>query len=714
MLNAADDESVYMNVNLSNVSATNKVSVTDSSSKVAEDNPESKGFFETLAGVFSDSQKAEKAVAKSDAPDASVETKDEVVNDASADSEAESQAKVSAEGGEADKVASTESTDELLEQSESKAAGAQNGDHESKSIKAELDTASRSASPDSSEMTKGAEATPTGSESASLAAKPTQDSQTNIAQTKSSEQPQTEQVKSAMGEGQQLLGRIEQANQTLQSNELSVDSGKALPPESVMVSAGASSVQSARLTSEQQKALATDTSVKGMETTSSVDPEKVMLDADGKPLVVASNASNVQHVPNISQPQQGGDIPSAAQIDWSSPSTQAVHAEAMVNATTQAAVNGQVVAQGAQALVGTEALNQAIPLETAPLESEAVEVQRVALAELDIIDTKLAQGEPLSAKEIEIIEGLKSGELVADIPEQELAHFVALPSDVKVAMAEHQATLNQSRVAASAVSAQQAHQLATQDLKHAVTQANVQTTVTSNADKAAAMAAMPDALVAANMTPAAHAGANPDLSKKAMSASLAAGTLKGTSHQQDKPEAQHGLAGQIQAAAGQQGVTAQQQARVDAAQQAQLPLQLTKELANEQVAEKVQMMMSKNLKNLDIRLDPPELGRMQIRMTMNNDLANVHFTVSNPQARDLIEQTLPRLREMLAQQGMQLADSSVQQQSSGQQQGYTASEQSGKGGSERGFSGQSDENFDADVNLDLNVTSKRDGISFYA
>jgi len=124
--------------------------------------------------------------------------------------------------------------------------------------------------------------------------------------------------------------------------------------------------------------------------------------------------------------------------------------------------------------------------------------------------------------------------------------------------------------------------------------------------------------------------------------------------------------------------------------------------------------MSKNLKNLDIRLDPPELGRMQIRMTMNNDLANVHFTVSNPQARDLIEQTLPRLREMLAQQGMQLADSSVQQQSSGQQQGYTASEQSGKGGSDRGFSGQSDENFDADVNLDLNVTSKRDGISFYA
>ncbi len=178
---------------------------------------------------------------------------------------------------------------------------------------------------------------------------------------------------------------------------------------------------------------------------------------------------------------------------------------------------------------------------------------------------------------------------------------------------------------------------------------------------------MPEALVAANLNPAAQAASSAELSKKVMNAGLAAGALKGATNKQDKPDPQHGLAGQIQAAAGQQGVTAQQQARVDAAQQAQLPLQLTKELANDQVAEKVQMMMSKNLKNLDIRLDPPELGRMQIRMTMNNDLANVHFTVANPQARDLIEQTLPRLREMLAQQGMQLADSSVQQQSSGQQ-----------------------------------------------
>ncbi|NAX06719.1 flagellar hook-length control protein FliK, partial [Vibrio sp. V40_P2S30T141] len=133
----------------------------------------------------------------------------------------------------------------------------------------------------------------------------------------------------------------------------------------------------------------------------------------------------------------------------------------------------------------------------------------------------------------------------------------------------------------------------------------------------------------------------------------------------------------------------------------------------DEMAERIQMMMSKNLKNIDIRLDPPELGRLHIRMNMHADGASIQFTVTNAQARDALEGAMPRLREMLAQQGVQLADTSVQQQSSGQQQGYAA---------ERGQSGHlsnddtllGDENIDANVKLDLNVTTKRDGISYYA
>jgi len=207
--------------------------------------------------------------------------------------------------------------------------------------------------------------------------------------------------------------------------------------------------------------------------------------------------------------------------------------------------------------------------------------------------------------------------------------------------------------------------------------------------------------------------------KAAMGAKAAANILSASSNSNSAGEpataGESSFANQLAQAAGiQQTVTGQP--RADQAQaSAQLPLQLNREMASDQMAERVQMMMSKNLKNIDIRLDPPELGRMQIRMNMNGDGATVHFTVANQQARDVLEQSMPRLREMLAQQGVQLGDTSVQQQSSGQQQNrYAANEQSHSGQGNSGPSGLGEENLEADINLDLNVTTKRDGISYYA
>ncbi|WP_158144803.1 flagellar hook-length control protein FliK [Vibrio metschnikovii] len=218
---------------------------------------------------------------------------------------------------------------------------------------------------------------------------------------------------------------------------------------------------------------------------------------------------------------------------------------------------------------------------------------------------------------------------------------------------------------------------------------------------------------------AGQAMAQPDLvNTQAANAALAssmllagaAGKTRSTSDSDDTS-----LAQQIAATATQSGVSSSTPLRHEATPiQAQpLPLMLNKGLVADEMAERIQMMMSKNLKNIDIRLDPPELGRLHIRMNMHADGASIQFTVTNAQARDALEGAMPRLREMLAQQGVQLADTSVQQQSSGQQQGYAA---------ERGQSGHlsdddtllGDENIDANVKLDLNVTTKRDGISYYA
>ncbi|RIZ56930.1 flagellar hook-length control protein FliK [Vibrio sp. PID23_8] len=570
-----------MNVNLPNISATNKASTVESATMAATDNPANNGFLETLAGAFTDSQQTEKP----------------------AELESESQEKVT--------------TDELLTQGEVKATSAEDS----------LEEAVVSNSPTSM--------------------KPV--TETDIASVK------VHEVESAMDEGQQLLGRIQTANQTLNSNSTSLEGGKGLPGQVDAIANGISAAQSGNeeqaLNQHPVTELPVQTDVKAQ------DVQQGIAGSENE----AYSAKSVDLGEGVSETKANV----TAHIDWNSSSTQAAQTQAM---------------------------------------TEAGAVTRISLDTLEVIDNKLAQGQPLSQQELEVIDGLRSGLVVADIPEQDLAQLVALPSDGKVALSEqHAAQVNTARQGVSMSMAQQANH---SEVKPTAAQ------VPLNSDKVA-VSSTPDALLTANTNPTAQA--NAELSKTVMNAGLTASALKAAVNKQDKNEPQHGFAGQIQAAASHQGVNATQQARIDAAQQAQLPLQLTKELANEQMAEKVQMMMSKNLKNLDIRLDPPELGRMQIRMTMNNDLANVHFTVTNPQAREIIEQTMPRLREMLAQQGMQLAESSVQQQSSGQQQErHTTSEQNGQGALSRELSQTSDENVDGDVNLDLNVASKRDGISFYA
>ncbi|HGS5805285.1 TPA: flagellar hook-length control protein FliK [Vibrio parahaemolyticus] len=643
-----------MNVNLSNVSATSKTSVSESSAKAPTESSESKGFFETLAGVFTGSQKAEKAVTQTASTDAKTDvstTEGETV-----EKNGESQESVanreSVDGKAADALLEHEGVKAVADESEQTSESLQEEGKDPVVAKKALSPMESEAQLDSKQSAQNT------------------DSQDKIA------------VASAMGEGQQLLGRIEQANQALQTNDSFVDSGKGLPLQTTQATSFSDPVSKLAETDD-AKALAALQSTPSVEQVNLAAEQQLepILDANGKPIDIEKLQSQSTEWQNLTAPPV---------MDTS--------AMQQAQANTSGALDGSV------------------SLDPATVGFEGKAVQLVSIDELEVIDTKLAQGKPLSEQEIDVIEGLRSGDVVADIPEQELAQLVALPTDVKAILAEQNTTQHTNvrngseRTAAAVAMGQQAQYVNAQEMKHVAAQAPM----AQHADKLAS-APMPDALVANNFNPAVQMAANGEVSHKAINAALSAGALKATASQQDKPESQYGLAGQLQAAAGQQGVTAQQQTRAEAAQQAQLPLQLTKELANEQVAEKVQMMMSKNLKNLDIRLDPPELGRMQIRMTMNNDLANVHFTVTNPQARDIIEQTLPRLREMLAQQGMQLADSSVQQQSSGQQQsGYAAAEQHGQGTSGRGFSGQSDENFDADVNLDLNVVSKRDGISFYA
>ncbi|PSW80579.1 flagellar hook-length control protein FliK [Photobacterium angustum] len=153
--------------------------------------------------------------------------------------------------------------------------------------------------------------------------------------------------------------------------------------------------------------------------------------------------------------------------------------------------------------------------------------------------------------------------------------------------------------------------------------------------------------------------------------------------------------------------------------QVQSPLLLTKEQAGEQVSERINMMMAKNLKQIDIRLDPPELGKIQIKLALNQDQASVQFTVNNSQTRDMVEQAMPRLREMMQQQGLQLAQGSVQQDSSSQfaqqfSQQHSGGQSSGTAHDES-FAGTNETNSDKHLDtIEMFVTKNKDRVDYYA
>lgn len=92
-------------------------------------------------------------------------------------------------------------------------------------------------------------------------------------------------------------------------------------------------------------------------------------------------------------------------------------------------------------------------------------------------------------------------------------------------------------------------------------------------------------------------------------------------------------------------------------------LNLQQQDAAGQLRERVQLMVRQNIQVAEIRLDPAELGQMQIRINLQQEQASVQFIVQQQQAKELLEQQMPRLREMLQQQGIQLGEGQVQQQS---------------------------------------------------
>lgn len=107
------------------------------------------------------------------------------------------------------------------------------------------------------------------------------------------------------------------------------------------------------------------------------------------------------------------------------------------------------------------------------------------------------------------------------------------------------------------------------------------------------------------------------------------------------------------------------------------------------VGERIQWMLGKHVQEAEVKLNPPHLGPLEVRISLQHDQASVHFMASQAPTREALEAALPRLREMFADANMNLVNVNVgQRDGSGQHptqgQGYAGlvdPEGAGAGGS---------------------------------
>jgi flagellar hook-length control protein FliK len=72
-------------------------------------------------------------------------------------------------------------------------------------------------------------------------------------------------------------------------------------------------------------------------------------------------------------------------------------------------------------------------------------------------------------------------------------------------------------------------------------------------------------------------------------------------------------------------------------------------------------MVGREVQSASVRIRPPNLGPLNIHLSIQNDQASVSFTAQHGIVKEALEAAIPRLREMFAESGIDLANVDVSQ-----------------------------------------------------
>jgi flagellar hook-length control protein FliK len=80
---------------------------------------------------------------------------------------------------------------------------------------------------------------------------------------------------------------------------------------------------------------------------------------------------------------------------------------------------------------------------------------------------------------------------------------------------------------------------------------------------------------------------------------------------------------------------------------------------SEEIGNHVAWMANRMESRAELVLTPPQMGRIEVSISITGDQATANFVSGNPAVREALEAALPRLREVLADAGVQLGQTQV-------------------------------------------------------
>ncbi len=90
------------------------------------------------------------------------------------------------------------------------------------------------------------------------------------------------------------------------------------------------------------------------------------------------------------------------------------------------------------------------------------------------------------------------------------------------------------------------------------------------------------------------------------------------------------------------------------------------------MGKQILMMVNQNISSAEIRLNPAHLGPIEVLIDMSEEQVSVSMSSRHAMVRDAMEQALPKLREMLEQNGFSLADADISKHSFSEQREQNA------------------------------------------